>query len=144
MNYAPQIAAITLSLITGWAFFAPNPSWTTRATVTKVVDGDTLDVEIKRTIRIRLIDCWAPESKIDARVPESERAAAKQAGIASKAHLTLLAQGQPVIVQIPTDPDGTVSKSITLNRVLGNVWLLNDQESLSEKQVASGFATKGR
>lgn len=149
MNFAPQfgilpIAAVTLSLITGWAFFAPAPSWTTTATVTRVVDGDTIDVEIKRTIRIRLIDCWAPERKLDNRLPKEEQAAAKKAGLASKAHLTLIAQGQQVIVQIPTDPNGNFAQSLTLDRVLGQAWLANDQKSLAEKQVAAGFATKER
>ncbi len=119
----------------------PPPSWTTQATVTHVVDGDTLDVEIRRTIRIRLIDCWAPESIIDKRLPPSEQAAAKRAGLASKAHLTLLALHQNVIVQIPTSPDGTFADSITLGRALGNVWTQNDPVSLSEKQVAAGHAT---
>lgn len=122
----------------------PAPSWTTQATVTNVVDGDTLDVEIRRTIRIRLIDCWAPESKIDKRITPADQAAAKRAGIASKAHLTLLAQGQQVIVQIPTSPDGKFADSITLGRALGNVWIQNDSVSLAEKQVAAGHATKSQ
>ena len=143
-DFLPQIAAVTLSLVTGWAFFAPVPSWTTTATVTRVVDGDTIDVEIKRTIRIRLIDCWAPERKLDNRLPKEAQAAAKKAGLASKAHLTLIAQGQQVIVQIPTDPNGNFAQSLTLGRVLGQAWLANDSKSLAEKQVASGFATKER
>lgn len=144
-NFSPHIIAVTLSLITSWAFFAPAPSWTTPAVVTRVIDGDTLDVEIRRTVRIRLLDCWAPESKIDARLPAAERDAAKRAGIASKAHLTLIAQGQQVIVQIPTDPDGNFSQSITLGRVLGNVWIQSDpSQTLSEKQVAAGHATKNK
>ena len=29
--------------------------------VLDVHDGDTVTVEVKRTLRIRLLDCWAPE-----------------------------------------------------------------------------------
>lgn len=138
------ISCFIISLITSWSFLAPIPSWTTPATVTRVIDGDTIEVEIRQTVRIRMLDCWAPESKIDGRLPAAERDAAKRAGLASKAHLTLIAQGQHVIVQIPTDPDGNFAQSLTLGRVLGHVWLKNDTQSLSEKQVAAGFATKER
>lgn len=139
--------SVTLSLITPCSFDspAPSPSWTTTATVTRVVDGDTVDVEIRRVIRVRLLDCWAPEAKQDSRVQEADRDAAKQAGIASKEHLTALAQGKTAVVQVPLDESGEVAKAITLGRVLGNVWLEErPDESLSEIQVRTGHATKER
>ena len=118
----------------------PEPSWTTKATVIGTVDGDTLDLEIRRTIRVRLLDCWAPETHLDGRLPESEREAEKRAGIKSKEALTALALGKPVILQVPTSED--LLKSTTMGRVLGRVWLEGDDESLSEKQVKSGNATR--
>jgi len=118
----------------------PEPSWTTKATVISTVDGDTLDLEIRRTIRVRLLDCWAPETHLDGRLPESQRAAEKAAGLKSKEALTALAMGKPVILQVPTSED--LLKSTTMGRVLGRVWLEGDDESLSEKQVKSGNATK--
>lgn len=122
---------------------APQPSWATKATVVRVVDGDTLDVEIRRVVRIRMLDCWAPESKQDPRLPEDRRQAEKVKGQASKSALAKLADGQVVTVQIPLDADGDISKSMTMGRVLGYVWLASDPaESLSEKQVRKGHATK--
>lgn len=118
----------------------PEPSWTTKATVIGTVDGDTLDLEIRRTIRVRLLNCWAPETHLDGRLPESQRAAEKAAGIKSKEALTALALGKPVILQVPTSED--LLKSTTMGRVLGRVWLEGDDESLSEKQVRNGNATK--
>ena len=118
----------------------PEPSWTTKATVTNVVDGDTVDVEIRRTIRVRFIDCWAPETHIDGRLPEAKQAAEKKAGLKAKEDLKTLALNKPVILQVPTSED--LLKSTTMGRVLGRVWLEGDDESLSEKQVRSGNATK--
>lgn len=121
---------------------APSPSWTTRATVVNVVDGDTLDIEIRRAIRVRMLDCWSPEKKVDARLPKEKQAEEKQAGLAAKKRLTELAMGKTVVVQVPTDPSGNVSKILTMNRVLGTVWIEGDSESLSQRQVKDGFATK--
>lgn len=122
---------------------APQPALITNATVTNVVDGDTIDVEIKRTVRIRLLDCWAPEKRIDNRLPESKQKAEKLAGIASKNNLSTICQGKEVIVSIPVDPSGDISKSITMGRVLGTVWLTDKPDkSLNQIQVEQGYATK--
>lgn len=120
---------------------APVPSWTTNGVVTRVIDGDTIDVEVTRTIRVRMLDCWAPESHVDSRLPADEQAAEKRRGLLSKRNLVALAQGQPVIVQIPTAASGDVADVFTFGRALGRVWLVVDPaESLSVKQVRGGFA----
>ena len=152
MSIRTQIAVTFLLLVAGLGLIAvavgglesaPDPAWTTIGTVTRCVDGDTLEVEIRRTIRVRLLDAWAPEAKIDNRLPAARQAAEKAAGLASKENLRRLCEGQQVIVQIPTDADGDVSKVFTLGRVLGRVWLTADRsESLSEKQVKGKFATR--
>ena len=118
--------------------FPPAPGWTTQARCLRVVDGDTLEVEVRRVIRVRMLDCWAPESKIDPRVPERSQAAEKLAGQSAKENLRKLAEGRDVVVQIPSDVD--VARAITMGRWLGHVWLEGDGESLAEKQVKGGFA----
>jgi endonuclease YncB( thermonuclease family) len=121
---------------------SPDPSWITRGRVIRVVDGDTVEVEIRRVLRVRLLDCWAPESRRDARLSESRQQESKAKGQASKAHLSALADGKEVILQIPLADDGDVSRSITMGRVLGRVWLLDHpHESLSAMQVQAGHAT---
>ena len=140
-DWLAYIALIVLSLIAGFApsVAPPEPVWITKATVVNVVDGDTVDVEIRRTIRVRLIDCWAPESRIDKRLPKEKRAEEKEAGKKSKAALTELALGKRVVLQVTTDED--VMKATTLGRVLGKVWLEGDDETLNEIQVRTGHAT---
>lgn len=122
---------------------APEPAWVTPGRVLRVIDGDTLEVEIRRTIRVRMLNCWAPESHRDGRVPEQEREEQKALGIASKKSLQSVAEDRDVIVRIPTSTDGDLSQVFTLGRVLGEVWLQSDpSESLSERQVRLGHATK--
>jgi len=124
---------------------APDPGWVTHATVSRVIDGDTIDVEIKKTLRVRLLDCWSPESRMDSRLPVVERSAAKAAGQAAKRNLEQIAAGREVIVQIPADKDGDISHVLTMDRVLGRVWLAESPaESLSEKQVKAGHAKTKR
>lgn len=128
----------------------PDPSWTTKGVVTRVIDGDTVEVETRRVMRVRFLDCWAPESKIDPRVAaeitdlekrKSIQDQEKQKGLKSKAHLEELAAGKVVTVRIPMDAGGDIAKSITMGRVLGHVWVDGDSQSLSERQVGGGYAT---
>lgn len=136
-------AAFTVVIVGGsQATEAPSPSWTTRAKVLRVIDGDTLEVEIRRVVRVRMLGCWSPEKKVDSRLPKEKQASEKQAGIAAKNRLSELALGKTVILQVPTDPSGDISKSLTMNRVLGTVWLEGDSVSLSQRQVRDGFATE--
>lgn len=137
-------AAITVGIVgISRSEEAPAPSWTTHAKVVRVIDGDTLEIEVKRVLRVRMLDCWAPESRRDPRLDESKQQAEKTRGQAAKAHLTELADGQEVTVQIPLSPDGDVAKVWTMGRVLGHVWLRSEPcESLSEMQVKAGHAKK--
>lgn len=119
---------------------APAHGWSTPCRVVAVIDGDTIDVEVKRTIRIRLLDCWSPESR-------TTDAAEKKRGLAAKEHLRAMAEGCDATLFVPAGPDGDVKDLTTLGRVLGQVWLVRsdgtpEAESLAEMQVKAGHATK--
>ena len=106
---------------------------TTKGCVVNVVDGDTLDVEITRTIRVRLKDCWCPET----RTRDLEE---KKKGLAAKAHLkSLLSDDKDVVLFIPADSDGDIKDVFTLNRVLGYIFI--DEDNVSSRMVADGHAT---
>lgn len=111
----------------------PPHGWSTPCKVVNVVDGDTVDVEVRRVIRIRLLDCWADETR-------TRNADQKQRGLAAKEHLRAVADGRDATLFVP---GGDVLKDrLTLDRVLGRVWV--GGEDLSELQVKGGFASKGK
>lgn len=106
---------------------------TTKGSVVNVVDGDTIDVEVRRTIRVRLKDCWCPET----RTRDLEE---KKKGLAAKAHLKgLLEDSKEVVLFIPADSDGDIKDVFTFNRVLGYIFI--DSEDVSSRMVADGHAT---
>ena len=119
----------------------PDPQITITGTIVRVVDGDTVDVEIKSVVRVRLLDCWAPESKIDNRVPKEKQLQVKELGLKSKQNLANLCLNKKVTLSIPLDKESHLTKSLTLDRMLGRVWVDGDSKSLSERQVESGNAT---
>lgn len=119
----------------------PQPGWVTRGVVRRVIDGDTLVVEIRRTIRVRLLDCWAPETR-------SKDEDCKAAGLAAKEFLEkFLPEGNDVIVEIPTDQEGEngdLASVLTMGRVLGNVWNSYKGEDVAKMMVKSGHATQSK
>jgi endonuclease YncB( thermonuclease family) len=100
--------------------------------VTRVLDGDTLEVEVRRTVRIRLLDCWAPETR-------TRDAAEKVLGKAAKAALVELALSRDVRVDVPIEAQGKFGDAMSMGRVLGHVYL--GDLSLAEVMVMAGHAT---
>lgn len=116
----------------------PAPGLTVAGRVVRVIDGDTLEFEATRRIRVRLLDCWAPESR-------TRDLDEKARGLAAKEHLQqLIDECADGVLFIPAAKEGDVSEIFTLGRVLGQVWRGDDPQSLAELQVAGGFATRSR
>ena len=111
---------------------APEQATTVACRVVRVLDGDTIEVAVQQVYRVRLLDCWAPETKGET----------KEAGLASKEHLRqYIAMFRPHgVLSVPCGED--VGKSWSMGRVLGRVWLDGQEKSLSEIQVEAGMATK--
>ena len=111
----------------------PMLGYTTRGRVVHVVDGDTLDVEIRKRVRVRLLKCWAPE------LHGSRRSAA----LAAREHLKQLCEGQLVTLHVPADEEGELASRFTFGRVLGLLFRENEQ-NVSELMVDSGHATRNK
>jgi len=107
----------------------PPTGWTTPARVVGIVDGDTIDVEVSKVVRVRLADCWAPERY-------------HADGPASTANMKrLLPIGSECVLHVPTS-SGDLADVFSFGRVIGHVWSAGAEDSVSEKQVEAGFATR--
>lgn len=114
----------------------PHPplGLTARCSVRHVVDGDTLDIDVVVPLRIRLLDCWAPESR-------TKDISEKVLGMAAKRNLDDLTKGLTGVVFIPTSEAKSLADVLTLGRVLGRLWMDGEEEDVSSKQVAAGYAS---
>lgn len=112
---------------------APPLGLTARATVDRVLDGDTIDVSLRLPLRIRLLDCWAPE--ITGRQ--------KIFGEAAKAALVaMLPEGTQIVVNVPSGDADKLGDVLTFGRALGHVWSDPAGPSVSELMVGAGYATE--
>lgn len=111
---------------------APDKAITVECEIVRVLDGDTIEVAVRQRYRVRLLDCWAAETRGDS----------KAAGLSAKQHLQSLldSHGCRGVLSVPCGED--VGKAWSMGRVLGNVWINGQDKSLSEIQVESGHATK--
>lgn len=117
---------------------APEPGLCVDGEIVRVIDGDTVICRTSFEYRVRLLDCWAPESR-------TRDAEEKQRGLAAKARMVALCpEGQPVRVLIPGSRD--LSQLQTMGRLLGRVWVCEDGRpsgsDLSAVMVSEGFATE--
>ena len=110
----------------------PKPGWITKATVTEVLDGDTVEVEIKRTMRVRLLDCWAPETR-------TRDEAEKAKGLKAKSCLKQLVGDKEVTLFIPTEDEGELQDLLTFSRFLGRIYI--NGFDVGERMVQLGLAS---
>lgn len=114
----------------------PEHGWSFVAEVVGVVDGDTIKVRVSRILTVRLIDCWAPESR-------TKDKAEKERGLAAKGRMQELAPvGSQVTVFVPASGRGMISELFTMGRVLGRVWSQGCE--ISEVMCQEGYASKER
>ena len=124
---------------------APKLGVSARASVDRVIDGDTLVCSLHWPVTIRLLDCWCAE----------RTGSHKMLGLAATSHLRKLlsypghtcdqcghTDHTTVIVDVPTSDASSFGDILTFGRVLGHVYRLGDEDSISQMMVADGYATR--
>lgn len=106
-----------------------------RCVVSDVTDGDTITANIVIPARIRLLNCWAPES----RGPKKTRAGQK----AKEAMIQLVAEHptKSGLLTIPLNGITRLDEIFTMGRLLALVHLDGQPADLSTLQVQAGHAT---
>jgi micrococcal nuclease len=103
--------------------------------VTKVVDGDTIDViidlgfDIMFSSRVRLAGIDTPESRTTDK-------AEKSLGLESKEYLKKnLKDAKPIVIKTEK-----MNSSEKYGRILGWIYINNDTESINDKMINDGYA----
>lgn len=111
---------------------AAEPKLVLPCRVVRVVDGDTIDVVIPIRARVRLLDCWAPETR-------TTNVITKHRGEASAEHLRANANDRPGVLTVPIREGNGLSNLFSFGRLLGKVSV--EGQDLGELQIATGHAT---
>lgn len=94
----------------------PPLGWCVEGKIVRVIDGDTIDFEVKKILRVRLLDVYAPELK----TAEGKKIAQT---VQNKY------EGKNAILFVPGNME--IQDLFTFGRILGIVWVddlnLNDE-----------------
>jgi len=136
-NWTTTILALTLlasqTVLKSKPKTYPKLGHTVDVRIIRVLDGDTVEVEFKHRAKVRLLDCWAPETR-------TKDLSEKRRGILAKRFLTGLAEGRDARLEIPGNVD--IGKMFSFGRILGDLWLEGNDETLSSQMVNAGHATE--
>lgn len=110
---------------------SPQPTIRVPAKVVRVIDGDTVEVEVSAKITVRLLDCWAPE-----RFTED----GKQSKKAAEA---LLPPDSECMLDVPLGGHDQLHDVFSFGRVLGNLFT-ESFGSIAKRLVESGHAKASR
>lgn len=102
--------------------------------ISQVIDGDTVEVEVVRRVRVRVRDCWAAETR-------STDPVEKAKGVAAKKFASELFLGRRVRVSVVTDGDEDLGDGLSFGRVVADVWT-DTGESFAETMISAGHATE--
>lgn len=113
----------------------PAAGYVTDCKVIDVYDGDTLTVEVTKVVRIRLLDCWAPE--IRGGDEDSRRS-----GEAAKRYLQSITKGVAARLFVPAG-EQHIGQATSLSRILGQIWMADHPDrSIAQRMVEAGYATR--
>ena len=117
----------------------PQEGLTIKGTIASVHDCDTVTVEIKRKVTIRLLDHKNYKNKKFG-CPELST----KAGQDARDYVEENFKGKEVILFVPAFKSEDFLDFNTFNRVLADVWLKDTGENLSEHLEMKGFALKNQ
>lgn len=115
---------------------APKAAITLPCEIIEWHDGDTGTVRVTLDVRVRLIDCWAPEIR-GKNVSAAEKARGQES---LKSVLSLAPVGSKGLMEVPLEGRDRSDDVFTMGRLLARVWV--NGKDVSASQVDAGHATK--
>ena len=110
---------------------SPQPAIRVPAKVVRVIDGDTVEVEVSTKITVRLLDCWAPE-----RFTEDGKQSKKAAEM-------LLPPDSECMLDVPLGGHDQLHDVFSFGRVLGNLFT-ESFGCIAKRLVETGYAKASR
>ena len=104
---------------------ALEPGLTLPVEYVRAVDGDTIEVEIRRTFKLRLRDINAPEKNTDEGVEATEFVDG------------VLCDGDSILVFIPTNSPDKLMDITSFERIIGDIYV--DEELLQDLLREQGY-----
>jgi endonuclease YncB( thermonuclease family) len=104
---------------------APEPGWITEVEYIRTIDGDTVEFEVRRRFKVRLLDIDVFESKTEE---------GKQATEVVKEKLE---NAKEIILKIPTNKSLELMDISSFERLLGHIYV--NGRKLSESLRRAGF-----
>ena len=105
--------------------------------LTDIVDGDTIEIEVKRRVRVRVIDCWCAETRTKDPIE-------KELGLAARQYAQEILSDQKLVeVDIPLGVEARFGESMSFDRVLGNVKIQRGDYfvySFAQAMITAGHA----
>lgn len=108
---------------------APIPALTFPAEVISCHDGDTVLVDVRCRATVRLKDVWARELR-------------EPGGKEALAHIQRLTASRKCLLSIPLEGARTISDVLTFGRIVGEIWMDGECDSVNMQMVRDGFATR--
>lgn len=88
-----------------------EPGYCTEGKVTRVIDGDTLEVTITRKFNVRVRDLWCAENSTE------------EGKLITKSAHALFAAHDDVLVFIPTNDAEKLMDFNSFNRIVGDIYI---------------------
>ena len=122
---------LTLIMVATWRAVQlrgqpPTPILRIPCKVIEVVDGDTLTVEVTLQARVRLKDCWAPETG----TPEGDLA---------RQYMRRVSLHKDGVLEVDLASMRRLDDAFSFGRLVGRVYV--DGNDLSQRIVLAGHAT---
>lgn len=117
----------------------PPLGWTTIVKPIRVIDGDTIEVEIAKRITVRITDDLATFNTPE--ISHAKTKEEKEKGLEAKAFLEKLINEPQnegtMVLHVPQKTGGDIQDIFTLGRVVGRLFLNNDD--VTDIMTKKGF-----